>query len=87
MSGITIGKGAIIAAGAIVTKDVPPYSIYGGNPAKLIKMRFSQEIISELLDFSLIDIKTENIKKNIHLFYSEIKTLEDVIRLKKEINK
>lgn len=41
MSGVVIGRGSIIAAGSVVTKDVPAYSIVGGNPAKLIKMRFS----------------------------------------------
>lgn len=87
LSGLTIGKGAIIAAGSIVTKDVPPYSIYGGNPAKLIKYRFSEDIIQELLSFNLMDISIEKIKKNIDLFYSEIKTLEDVKRLKNEIVK
>jgi virginiamycin A acetyltransferase len=85
MSGITIGKGAIIAAGAIVTKDVPPYMIYGGNPAKLIKPRFTEDVIQELLSFNLMDVKIENIKNNIQLFYSQIKTLEDIKRLKKEI--
>lgn len=44
-AGLTIGNGAIIAAGSIVTKDVPPYSIYGGNPAKLIRMRFNDDEI------------------------------------------
>ena len=87
LSGLTIGKGAIIAAGSIVTKDVPPYSIYGGNPSKLIKYRFSEDIIQELLTFNLMDISIEKIKKNIDLFYSEIKTLEDVKRLKNEIVK
>lgn len=86
LSGLTIGKGAIIAAGSIVTKDVPPYSIYGGNPAKLIKYRFSEETITELLTFNLMEISIDKIKKNIDLFYSEIKTLEDVKRLKSEIN-
>jgi virginiamycin A acetyltransferase len=85
MSGISIGKGAIIAAGSIVTKDVPPYTIFGGNPAKLIKPRFSEEIIQELMTFNLMDIKIENIKKNISLFYSEINSLDDIKRLKKEI--
>ena len=40
LSGVTIGKGSIIAAGSVVTKDVEPYAIYGGNPAKKIKNRF-----------------------------------------------
>ena len=43
LSGVTIGKGSIIAAGSVVTKDVEPYSIYGGNPAKKIGSRFESE--------------------------------------------
>ena len=50
MDGVSIGDGAIIAAGSIVTKDVPPYSIVGGTPAKVIKYRFDNEIIKRLLD-------------------------------------
>lgn len=49
LDGITIGTGAIIAAGSVVTKDVEPYSIMGGVPAKIIKYRFSDDIILELL--------------------------------------
>ncbi len=49
LSGVTIGDGAVIANGAIVTQDVKPYSIVGGNPAKIIKYRFSPEIIKQLL--------------------------------------
>ena len=43
LSGVTIGKGSIIAAGSVVTKDVEPYFIYGGNPAKKIRSRFESE--------------------------------------------
>ena len=49
MSGITIGQGAIVAAGAVVTKDVEPYTIVGGNPAKVLRKRFSDGMIDELL--------------------------------------
>lgn len=50
LEGVTIGDGAVIAAGAIVTKDVPPYSIVGGVPAKIIKYRFDEETIKKLLE-------------------------------------
>lgn len=55
MSGVNIGKGAIIATGAIVTKDVPPYSIVGGCPAKVLKYRFSKDIIEKLLPINLYE--------------------------------
>lgn len=48
MSGVTVGNGAVIAANSMVTKDVPAYSIVGGNPAKLIKYRFDEATIIQL---------------------------------------
>ena len=47
LKGVTIHKGAIVGAGAVVTKDVPPYSIVAGNPAKIVKMRFTDEEIKK----------------------------------------
>ena len=50
MAGVTIGDGAIVAAGSIVTKDVPPFTIYGGCPAKLIKNRFTEDEVKIYLE-------------------------------------
>jgi acetyltransferase-like isoleucine patch superfamily enzyme len=50
LRGVTIGDGAVVAAGAVVNKDVPAYAIVGGVPAKVIKYRFDQEIIAQLLE-------------------------------------
>ena len=56
-SGVNIGKGAIIAAGSVVNQDIPPYSVAAGVPAKVIKYRFSEEIIKELFHLNLIDLQ------------------------------
>ncbi|HEX3027054.1 MAG TPA: CatB-related O-acetyltransferase [Clostridia bacterium] len=82
MSGVTIHNGAVVAAGSHVVKDVPPYAIVGGNPAKIIKYRFNEDQIEKLLKISWWnwDIKKisdnkmfflKNIDEFINAFYEE----------------
>jgi len=66
--GITVGTGAIIAAGSVVVKDVPPYAVVGGNPAKIIRMRFSDTHIAGLLESAWWDWPIERIQRNVEKF-------------------
>jgi virginiamycin A acetyltransferase len=67
LDGITIGNGAVIGAGSVVTKDVPPYAIVGGNPAKVIKYRFTKDIIDEIENIQFWDMDINEINNfNIH---------------------
>ena len=67
MSGITIGDGAVIANNSHVVKDVPPYSIVGGNPAQVIKYRFTEEQIEKLLQIQWWHWDDGKINSNVHL--------------------
>jgi acetyltransferase-like isoleucine patch superfamily enzyme len=70
LSGVTIGDGAIIAANSVVTKDIEPYTIVGGNPAKKIKNRFDNKTIEDLLKIKWWDWELEKIKSIIPLMLS-----------------
>lgn len=62
MSGVRIGDGSVIAANATITKDVAPYQIVGGNPAKLIRQRFDDQIVKILLELQWWDLPIEQIR-------------------------
>jgi virginiamycin A acetyltransferase len=70
MPGVRIGDGAIVAARSVVTQDVPAYSIVGGNPAKLIRQRFSPEITSALLEIGWWNWGIAKITRNLEFLVS-----------------
>lgn len=72
MSGVHIGQGAVIAAGAIVVKDVNPYAIVGGVPAKVIKYRLSGPVVEALKTTKVSAININELKKNLSVLYCKV---------------
>lgn len=81
---VKIGNGAVVAGDAVVTKDVPPYAIVGGVPAKVIRYRFPQGVIDELNRLQWWSLPDNILKKNLELFQKEDITLEDLRNFKTE---
>lgn len=81
MGGITIGNGAIIGAGSIVTKDVPDYAIVVGVPAKIQRFRFEPNIINKLLQLEWWNMPEAKIKSKINLFQKQPLQMEDLEEL------
>ena len=69
--GVRVGNGAVIAMGSLVTKDIPPYALVGGNPARIIKFRFAKEKIEQLLQIAWWNWSDENIMRLVPLLLSE----------------
>jgi len=84
LSGVTIGNGSVLAARSVVTKDVPPYSIVGGNPARVLKYRFNPEMIDLLLKIAWWDEDDSIINAIIPMLQS-MASLDDVIELRDKI--
>ncbi len=80
MPGITVGEGAVIAVGSVVTKDIPPYAVVGGNPARLIKYRFPHEVIDRILALNIYQRPAAQLEKWVPLLVAnDISALENAL--------
>ena len=69
---VKIGEGAIVAIGSVVVKDVPPYAVVGGNPAKVIKYRFDEDCINKLCQMDISQLFDKFSKEDLDLIYTDL---------------
>ena len=87
LSGVHIGRGAVIGAGSIITKDIPPYSIVVGAPGKVIGSRFDKETIDLLKDIDMSRINGDDVPKLEDVLYRDINDTSDAMYVSEIINK
>ncbi|MGV8947231.1 MAG: CatB-related O-acetyltransferase [Lutibacter sp.] len=80
LGNVTVGNGAILAAGSVVTKDIAPYAIVAGVPAKTIRKRFSESIINEIEALTWWDKSEEELEKIKLLFFKDFKNKESIYK-------
>lgn len=85
LTGVTIHRGSVIAAGALVTSDVPPYSIVGGVPAKIIRSRVPEELIEPLAKLNWSQVDESFVRENMDLLDAEL-SADVVAQLEKRLN-
>lgn len=73
MPGVHVGNGAVIGAGSVVTKDIPPYAVYAGNPARLIRYRFEKSEIALLESLAWWNWEDDKMKENLSMFERPLK--------------
>lgn len=81
LRGIKVGDGAVVGANSLVNKDVPPYAIVAGCPAKIIKFRYPSDVIERLMNIRWWEWSDEKIRKNASLFRKEIYTINDIAEI------
>lgn len=86
LSGVRIGKGAVVGARAVVTGDVPPYSIVAGNPARVVRRRLPEAVIEKVRGISLNDVPESEWKDLLDVFYTPLNENTDIDNLLKRIN-
>mgnify|MGYP002673274138 FL=1 len=86
LGGVKLGKGCIVGASSVVTKDVPPYAIVAGNPARILKYRFEPQIVEKLMEIDFSMMNRNNIDNIIEILYTKL-TLDNYCEIIEKVKK